>query len=80
MKIASLIVPFKDTVYRHEDNIMQVDSALFEHADDDGRVHEEDDEDIGKHAGWKKISLKENMQSYEDFGEYMKILDMHHSS
>ena len=58
IKIASLIVPFKDKIYRHEDNIMQVDSALFEYADDDALVHQEDDEDVGGHADWKKTRLE----------------------
>ena len=58
MKIAAMIVPFKDNVYRHEENLMQVDSALFEYADDFVLVHEEDDEDLGKQAGWKKTLLE----------------------
>ena len=37
---------------------MQVDSALFEYADDYALVHQEDDEDVGKHADWKKTLLE----------------------
>ena len=48
MKIASMIVPFKDKVYRHEESILQVDSVLMEYADDYALAHQEDDEDIGK--------------------------------
>ena len=37
---------------------MQVDSALFEYADDYALVHQEDDEDIGEHADCKKTLLE----------------------
>ena len=58
MKIVSMIVPFKDKVYRHEESILQVDSVLFEYADDYALVHQEDDEDVGKHSDWKKALLE----------------------
>ena len=37
---------------------MQIDAALFEYADDYALVHQEDDEDIGKHADWKQTLLE----------------------
>ena len=36
---------------------MQVDSALFQYADDFALVHHADDEDLGKQAQWKKPIL-----------------------
>ena len=80
MKIAAMIVPFKDKVHRHEEHIMQVEAILLEYADDYALIHQEEDEHICNLQNGEKLSLKSKMQLYGGFEQFMNILDMHHSS
>ena len=62
---------FEWNLVLEEENIMQIDSGFLKYAADTALDHQEDDEDIGKHAQWQNEFTRRHLRN-------MKILDIHH--